>query len=132
MKGGNMYCTKCGKEITNNSKFCKYCGNENMKKKQTTSEVVKVVSIVVIVISILSIYNTIKDTKSDIQHRNKQAEEITATKYTFNCLYCKAYISIKEKDLIEYSNEYSGFCPNCHRSFDIDKKTHKVKLNPKY
>jgi len=23
-----MYCSKCGKEITDDSKFCEYCGND--------------------------------------------------------------------------------------------------------
>lgn len=127
-----MYCTKCGKEITDNSKFCKYCGNESVRKKQTTSGIVKIVSIVVIVISILSIYNTITDTRDDIKRRNKQAEEIKATKHSFNCPYCKAYVTVKEKSLTESASEYSGLCPNCYKLFKIDKKTHKVTVNSKY
>lgn len=29
-----MFCTNCGKEIPDESKFCKYCGNRIIKKEE--------------------------------------------------------------------------------------------------
>ena len=129
-----MYCTKCGKEITGNSKYCIYCGNGVGKRNQKNSYQATSIctSILLIIISICFIYQAITTTKNTIESNNKRAEDITATRYTFNCPYCRAYVSVKEKDLFEYSNEYSGFCPNCNKIFDIDKKTHKVTVDPKF
>ena len=30
-----MYCTKCGKEISDNDEFCKYCGNKNISSNES-------------------------------------------------------------------------------------------------
>lgn len=32
-----MYCSKCSKEISDSSRFCKFCGNEN-RQTITTSQ----------------------------------------------------------------------------------------------
>ena len=32
-----MYCSKCGKQIGDNSKFCEYCGNEAEKTENITT-----------------------------------------------------------------------------------------------
>jgi len=49
-KGGriNMYCSKCGKEILDNSKFCQHCGNQlgasiQKEEQKTTKEQGKVI-----------------------------------------------------------------------------------------
>lgn len=35
-----MYCKKCGKEINDNARFCKYCGTEFVKKEKVNGKMI--------------------------------------------------------------------------------------------
>lgn len=120
-----MYCTKCGKEITDNSKFCKYCGNENMKKKSIPKESQKIISVVIIVILIFAVGRTITGTKNKSEHSNKQTK---SSIISVGCPYCDVHVNLNKENGIERANVYIVKCPNCGKSLGIDKKTNRVKL----
>lgn len=68
-----MFCTNCGKEIKNNSKFCQYCGTKQ-KKKFSTKELVIYIVLSLIIISTL-VYN-IKLLQEFNQNQPKTNKEI--------------------------------------------------------
>ena len=50
-----MYCSKCGKEIANDSKFCEHCGNEVNNNRHLVIDKRIIIMIVLVLISIVII-----------------------------------------------------------------------------
>ena len=71
-----------------------------------------------------TINHTISDLNGDIRRLDQQAEEMkkTTTRITFNCPYCKSFVSI-DKDRI-FSNICT--CPNCRKDLIIKDGIVKV------
>lgn len=98
--------------------------NVNFSKKEPP-EYIKVIIILVLVFSIIWIFNTFNETKKDTAEFIKRAEEVKekSKEVSFNCPYCKAYVSIKPK----YISESGGCtCPNCRKYLKIDTYSGKV------
>lgn len=95
-----------------------------MNKDKKMSGTTIVLIIIGVVISILVIYHTISDLNGDIRRLDQQAEEMkkTTTRITFNCPYCKSFVSI-DKDRI-FSNICT--CPNCRKDLIIKDGIVKV------
>lgn len=50
-----MFCSSCGKKITKNSKFCKYCGDSQKKSKTNFLRIFIITGIVVLILISISI-----------------------------------------------------------------------------
>ncbi len=76
--------------------------NKNNKKMpEQTSELIKIISIVAIVLSVLLIYHTFSEVKRDNEEFTRRTktwlEEARQVKHSFNCPYCRAYVTLRER-----------------------------------
>ncbi len=66
-----MYCLSCGKKITKNSKFCKYCGSPQRKQKTSFFKVFLITGILfLILIAVLIIYINFEEKEANRQKLN--------------------------------------------------------------
>lgn len=88
--------------------------NSNKKEPPT---IVKILIIALIIIGILMTVHAFSETRKDTEAYTRKGQEIkeNLTAVTFNCPYCKAYNSIKQKDLHEIVQ-----CHNCKKWLTIN------------
>ena len=51
-----MYCKKCGKKIEDDSNYCKYCGSQTEKKKDSYTIPIIIISIIMVLVVLTSIF----------------------------------------------------------------------------
>ena len=67
-----MICNKCGKEITDDSKFCEYCGNSISNTEHISSPTITIQPIIITIVCVF-ICVVIFGTWSLIQKNNKNS-----------------------------------------------------------
>ena len=131
-----MYCSKCGKEINDNSQYCKYCGNalnttssnsSKGKENQTATVLAVIFAIISICVSVYVIHGLLDKNNKEYENTMKQLDTFQIS-VSFNCPYCKSYVKADQRTFSEMSEYYSCICPNCRKVLRIDKKTNSVTL----
>ena len=101
------YCTKCGKEIPQNSKFCVSCGNLlkesekiNSKSGVNSTKILVVLFLFILIFSIvLSSTNENNSSVPNIPNKPNKPSAISFVKDTFNSKTCDEFISCLGKEL---------------------------------
>lgn len=112
-----MHCKKCGKEISENSKFCTYCGsdinkynaNEKLIKKIIciVSGIVGIIFIICIAMYIINNNSTIVASNSDLNNTNSEEAK---DKEIFDYLCeesCKIYSKTRDSIFLKGTSEHS-------------------------
>lgn len=150
-----MICNKCKKEISDSSKFCKYCGNETINcefnshsensskinKYKTTGFVgVAIFAIILIIIFLCANGSAIFTTLFDNPFSTffftflfgilVVAIAVSATSIIFNCPNCGEEIKLFQSKLEEINETTSTCkCPKCNKDLIFNTKENTVTVN---
>ena len=129
-----MYCSKCGKEITNNGEFCEHCRTRiksvnSSTKNSTLSAIILVIgAIIIVIISVLGIVNVFKGINNEYEESLETLDDMQNS-ISFNCPYCRKRITVNKKNLIDLTDSYSYYCTNCGKGISINKDTGEVTVS---
>lgn len=139
-----MYCDKCKKEISDNSKFCRYCGkktsiyteceNISKKNKYTIKRYYGILLFILlpIIVCIPTCYNLEAPTICLILFVVVTiiAFFLTLTEYKFECPNCKEQIEILEKNLKEINDTTKTCqCLKCNKDLILNTIDKTVYIN---
>lgn len=129
-------CPECNKEISSTIDKCIHCGfkihqeqgntiNDRNKQISPLAILLLIVSLVIAVTAIVFVFNDINNTyKKNMDTIN----EMSKSKVSFNCPYCRIRVTVNEDSLQKVSGGYRYMCTNCSKLLHIDKKTNTVTM----
>lgn len=85
-----MYCSKCGKEITENEQYCKHCGNKSKQRgrwKKVLRLILELLMIIIIAIQFIVIYGLYSDMYELLDNSAKMLEDLDYSSFDTQDFY---------------------------------------------
>lgn len=133
-----MYCSKCGKEISENSKFCSYCGsNNNIEITKNSNKKINnimgwIIAILLVIAAVCCIGYLINSSHQENEETKAEIREQAKPSVKFNCPNCKKRLNVKVEQLYHLSNSYIYGCPNCGKTLTMSGDLKKVYIEEYY